>query len=120
MAPARDRLAGTPDPVRRLAHHPARQDVSFPAMRAGYRSFFWPAVLITVGIVALLVSSGVISADRLYLLLNLWPVILIVIGLELLGRRAFPGTAGEVAAVLIVAVAAAGAIAYVAIAPSVP
>ena len=89
-------------------------------MRAGYRSFFWPGVLITVGIIALLVSSGVISADRLYLLLNLWPVILIVIGLELLGRRAFQGAAGEVAAVLIVAVAVAGAIAYVAIAPSVP
>jgi Domain of unknown function (DUF5668) len=88
-------------------------------MRTRYRSFFWPAVLIVFGIIALLVNSGVISADRLYLLLNLWPVILIVIGLELFAHRAFQGAAGEVAAVLIVVVAVAGSIAYVAAAPTV-
>jgi len=45
-----------------------------------YRSYFWPAVLILIGLVALLVNAGVISTDRLALLANLWPVILIVIG----------------------------------------
>jgi cell wall-active antibiotic response 4TMS protein YvqF len=88
-------------------------------MRTRYRGLFWPAVLIVIGIIALLVNSGVISADRLYLLQDLWPVILIVIGLELFARRAFQGAAGEVAAVLIVAVAVAGAVVYVAVAPNV-
>jgi hypothetical protein len=83
-----------------------------------YRSYFWPAILILIGIVAVLVNSGVISTDRLNLLFDLWPVILIVIGLELLARRAIPGQNGDVAAVLIVLLAAGGAIAYVALAPN--
>src|SRR5258708_8486940 len=83
-----------------------------------YRSYFWPAVLILIGIIALLVNSGVISTDRLNLLFDLWPVILIVIGLELLGRRGIPGENGEVAGVRIVLLAAGGAIAYVARAPN--
>jgi Domain of unknown function (DUF5668) len=83
-----------------------------------YRSYFWPAALILIGVFALLVNSGVISTDRLSLLFDLWPVILIVIGLELLARRAVPGQAGDVAAVLIVLLAAGGAIAYVALAPN--
>lgn len=83
-----------------------------------YRSYFWPAVLILIGVFALLVNSGVISTDRLSLLFDLWPVILIVIGLELLVRRAAPGRPGDVAAVLIVLLAAGGAIAYVALAPN--
>jgi Domain of unknown function (DUF5668) len=83
-----------------------------------YRSYFWPAVLILIGVFALLVNSGVISTDRLGLLADLWPVILIVIGLELLARRALPGQNGDVAAVLIVLLAAGGAIAYVALAPN--
>ena len=83
-----------------------------------YRSFFWPAVLILIGTFALLVNAGVISSDRLGLLADLWPVILIVIGLELLSRRALPGQSGDVAAVLIVLLAAGVAIAYVALAPN--
>jgi len=83
-----------------------------------YRSYFWPAVLILVGIFALLVNSGVISTDRLNLLFDLWPLVLIVIGLELLARRAIPGQNGAVAAVLIVLLAAGGAVAYVALAPN--
>jgi hypothetical protein len=83
-----------------------------------YRSYFWPALLILIGIVALLVNSGVISTDRLALLADLWPVVLIVIGLELIARRGLPGQAGDVAAVLIVLIAAGGAVAYVALAPN--
>jgi hypothetical protein len=83
-----------------------------------YRSYFWPAVLILIGVFALLVNSGVISTDRLNLLFDLWPVILIVIGLELLARRAIPGQNGDVAAVLIVLLAAGGAVAYVVLAPN--
>jgi hypothetical protein len=91
--------------------------VSLPPKR-NYRTFFWPAVLILVGIVALLVNVGLIATDRLSLLVDLWPLILIVIGLELLARRTLPGSPGDVAAVLIVLIAAGGAIAYVGLAPN--
>jgi uncharacterized membrane protein YhaH (DUF805 family) len=82
-----------------------------------YRSLFWPVILIVVGIFALLVDVNVISADRLYRLADLWSVILIVIGLELLARRALQGVAADVAAALILLIAAGGAVAYVAVGP---
>ena len=83
-----------------------------------YRTYFWPAVLILIGIFALLVNAGAITTDRLNLLGDLWPLILIVIGLEILARRGLPGQRGDVAAVLIVLLAAGGAVAYVAFAPN--
>ena len=83
-----------------------------------YRSYFWPALLILIGIVALLVNAGVISTDRLALLSDMWPVLLIVIGLELIVRRGVKGSAAETASVLIVVLAIGGALAYVALAPN--
>ncbi len=83
-----------------------------------YRSFFWPALLILAGIVALLVNTGAISVDRLYQLLDLWPLILIVVGLELILRHSLHGVAGDVAAALIVLLAVVGAIGYVVVSPN--
>ncbi|HKW08640.1 MAG TPA: DUF5668 domain-containing protein [Candidatus Dormibacteraeota bacterium] len=87
-------------------------------MRSRYRSFFWPAVLILAGLIALLVNTGVISTDRLYLLFDLWPVILVVIGLEIIVRRTWQGAQADLAGALIVILAIAGSVAYVALAPS--
>jgi cell wall-active antibiotic response 4TMS protein YvqF len=89
-------------------------------MRTRYRSFFWPLVLIVVGLIALLVELNVISADRLYRLADLWPLILIVIGLEIIARRALHGVAVDVATALILLIAAGGAVAYVAVGPAIP
>lgn len=85
-----------------------------------YRSLFWPAILILVGVFALLINSGLVPADRLDRLFDLWPLILIVIGLEIVVRRAVQGPAGEIAAVLIVLIAIAGAAGYVALGPAIP
>lgn len=84
------------------------------------RGFFWPALLILIGIVALLVNAGAISPDRLYRLADLWPLILVVIGLEMISRRALHGAASDLAAVLIVLIAAGGTVAYVAVGPAIP
>lgn len=83
-----------------------------------YRSYFWPAVLILAGVVALLVNIGAIPVDRLILLINLWPLVLIVIGLEVIVRRTLRGVSAEVAAAAIVVLAIIGATAYVAVNPS--
>src|ERR1700736_119092 len=85
-----------------------------------YRSLFWPAALILVGVFALLINSGLVPPERLGRVLDLWPLILVVIGLELIVRRALQGAAAELAAVLIVLVAICGAAAYVALGPAIP
>ncbi|HXB03900.1 MAG TPA: DUF5668 domain-containing protein [Candidatus Angelobacter sp.] len=89
-------------------------------MRRGYRSLFWPAVLILVGVFALLVNAGFVPVERLDRLADLWPLILVVIGLELVVRRSLQGASAEIAAALIVLVAIGGAAAYVALGPSIP
>jgi len=83
-----------------------------------YRSFVWPALFILAGVLALLVNTGRISVDRLYQLADLWPVILIVIGLELILHRTLTGWPAELAAALVVLLAIVGAVAYVAVAPN--
>src|SRR2546427_11206956 len=89
-------------------------------MRRGYRSRFWPGILILVGVFALLVNVGFVPVERLDRLVDLWPLILIVIGLELIVRRNLQGTNAEIAAALIVLLAIGGAAAYVALGPSIP
>jgi hypothetical protein len=85
-----------------------------------YRSFFWPAILIVFGLLALGANLGAISGDRLLRLADLWPLILVVIGLVLICRRAFQGTTRDLAAILVVVVAVVGAAAYVAVRGPVP
>jgi len=87
-------------------------------VRYRYRSFFWPALLILVGIVALLANTGQMSAARVAELWNLWPVILILIGLELVIRRTVEGRSGEIAAALVALLAVVGVVAYIAVAPN--
>jgi hypothetical protein len=83
-----------------------------------YRSFFWPAILILVGVIALLANTGQIPADRLYNLVALWPLILVVIGLELIVRRSLHGVTGDAVAAVIIVLAIVGATAFVAASPS--
>lgn len=53
-----------------------------------HRSFFWPTVLIGVGLIWLLVNLGVIAPFNVGTIVQLWPLLLIVLGLDiLLGHR---------------------------------
>jgi hypothetical protein len=79
------------------------------------RSYFWPAILILTGVIALVAETGVISGGRLLRLADLWPLILIVIGLELLNRRVLQNPRRDLATALIILLAAGGAVAYVAV-----
>jgi hypothetical protein len=55
-----------------------------------YRSFFWPLLLIGVGIIWLLANIGVIESFSLAFLIRLWPIALIAIGLDLMFGRRLP------------------------------
>ncbi|TET99342.1 MAG: hypothetical protein E3J30_04805, partial [Anaerolineales bacterium] len=56
--------------------------------RSSYRSIFWPVLLIGVGVIWLLGSLNLLPVPSLRLLLRLWPLALVVIGLDILiGRR---------------------------------
>jgi hypothetical protein len=58
------------------------------ANRQGYRSLFWPVVLIAAGVIWLLYNAGIIGRENLVVLFRLWPLLLIGIGLDLLiGRQ---------------------------------
>jgi len=56
--------------------------------KSGYRSIFWPVLLIGVGIIWMLGSLNLLQVPSLRLLLRLWPLALVFIGLYILiGRR---------------------------------
>ena len=85
-----------------------------------YGGLVWPGILILIGAIALLVNTNVITGDRLYRLGDLWPVLLIVIGLELFIVRApMPANTAVVAGILVLLLAVGGSVAYVAAGPSV-
>ncbi len=53
-----------------------------------YRSFFWPIVLIGIGVIMLLANMDILPTPSFRLFVRLWPLALVVLGLDLLiGRR---------------------------------
>ena len=54
------------------------------------RSLFWPMVFIGVGVMALLGNLGVLSRANFVVLLRLWPLALIMVGLDILFGRRWP------------------------------
>ncbi len=73
--------------------------------RGGYRSLFWPIVLIGIGVVALLANAGALSRENISVLFRLWPVLLILIGIDIMFGRRSPAIGaligiGAVAAVI--------------------
>jgi hypothetical protein len=87
---------------------------------ARYRSLWLPALLILIGGVALAANLGVIRWGSLYRLLDLWPVLLILLGLELLLRGSADPRIASSAGLALVAVAVIGGIVYVAVSPPLP
>jgi len=72
--------------------------------RSGYRSLFWPIVLIAIGIVWLMGNLGLISAANIGVLFRVWPLLLIIVGLDLLFGRQSPtvGAAIGIGAVVLI------------------
>jgi hypothetical protein len=85
-----------------------------------YRNLALPALLVVAGSVALLANLNVIQWGSLYRLLDLWPLILILVGIELLLRASVPRPTATALGAAAVAVAVVGALVYVAYGPPVP
>ncbi len=58
--------------------------------RNPYRSFFWPVILLGAGVIWLLSNLKLIPTENLWILLRLWPVLLIMVGLNVLFARRLP------------------------------
>ena len=58
--------------------------------RKFYRSLFWPVVMLGAGVIWLLSNLNIIPTENLWLLLQLWPVLFIIAGLDMLFARRLP------------------------------
>lgn len=54
------------------------------------RGLFWPLVLIAIGVVALLANYGIVTGVSLGALLGLWPLLLVMLGLDIAFARRWP------------------------------
>lgn len=77
------------------------------------RSLFWPIILIAVGLIWLLADAGIIPRFSWWALLRLWPLALIIIGLEMLLGRRWPLLSALIAILVVIA-----AVLLVALGPS--
>lgn len=67
-----------------------------------YRSFFWPVILVGAGVIWLLANLNVIPTENLWLLFRLWPVLIIMAGLDVIFARRLP-LVGALLGLLIIA-----------------
>ena len=90
-----------------------------PQSRDGRRrSFFWPFLLIGIGVVLLLANLGYLPWESWALLWRLWPLLLIALGIDaLIGQRSLVGAIISGALVLVLI---GGAVLVLLFAPDVP
>jgi hypothetical protein len=71
-----------------------------------YRSLFWPILLVGVGIIWLLRNLGMIPAISLGSLFKFWPLILVVMGFDILFSRRYPWVGAAVGLLAVAGVVA--------------
>ncbi len=84
------------------------------SMRWRARGFLFPLILIAVGGVALLANLGVLDPDTLRRVVDLWPLLLILIGLEILLSRTLPAAVAAPVMLAVFILTLLGALAYAA------
>ncbi|MCX6056319.1 MAG: DUF5668 domain-containing protein [Chloroflexi bacterium] len=58
--------------------------------RPRYKSLFWPILLVGVGVTWLLSNLGIIQSINIGQLVRLWPILLIVLGFDIIFSRRYP------------------------------
>ncbi len=79
-----------------------------------------PLVLIALGVIFLLINTGVVSSDVLQRLADLWPLLLIILGLQLVFSHMLGPRRGPIAGLAAAAIIVVAAIIYAIVAPAIP
>ncbi|MEO6797162.1 MAG: DUF5668 domain-containing protein [Candidatus Dormibacter sp.] len=82
------------------------------------RGLVFPVLLIAIGIIFLLVNTGVLSPDALQRLGDLWPLILVILGLQLVLNHTLSRPQARVAGLAAAALIIVAAVAYALLAPA--
>jgi hypothetical protein len=83
-----------------------------------YRGFLLPAVLIVVGLLFLLDNLGLLSGDALLRLASLWPLLLVIAGIQVILNHTADRRTATTAGIAVTVVALIGAVAYAALGPT--
>jgi hypothetical protein len=83
-----------------------------------YRGLFFPVALIAIGIVVLLANTGVLSTQALERLGDLWPLLLVIFGLQLILNHTLPRQQATLVGLAATVVIVVGAVAYAVLAPA--
>ncbi|MCJ7717003.1 MAG: DUF5668 domain-containing protein [Anaerolineales bacterium] len=82
-----------------------------PVQRRRSRSFFWPIILISVGVLLLLSNLGIVPWTTWNLLWRFWPLILVAVGIDvLIGQRSAVGSVISAFLILALIATAAGVV----------
>jgi hypothetical protein len=82
------------------------------------RGLFFPLILIAIGLIVLLANTGVLSAQALERLGDLWPLLLVILGLQLILNHTLPRQQATLIGLGATAIIVAVAVAYAALAPA--
>src|SRR2546421_550613 len=82
------------------------------------RGLLFPLVLIAIGVLVLLANVGVLSSQALQRLADLWPLLLVIIGLQLILNHTLPRQQASVIGLAVTALIVVAAVLYAALAPS--
>ena len=82
------------------------------------RGLLFPLVLIAIGVIVLLANTGVLSTGALQRLGDLWPLLLVIAGLQLILNHTLPRQQATMVGLGATAVIVIAAVAYAALAPA--
>jgi hypothetical protein len=84
------------------------------------RGLLFPLILIAVGVIVLLANTGVLSSEALLRLGDLWPLLLVILGLQLILNHTLPRQQATLIGLAATVIIVIGAVAYAALAPAAP
>lgn len=82
------------------------------------RGLLFPLILIGIGVVVLLANTGVLSRPALERLGDLWPLLLVILGLQLILNHTLPRQQATLIGLAVAAVIVIAAVAYATLAPA--
>ena len=82
------------------------------------RGLILPLILIGIGVVVLLANTGVLSRQAVERLGDLWPLLLVILGLQLILNHTLPRRQATLIGLAVTAVIVIAAVAYATLAPA--